>query len=175
MRYVRLVAFYALVFICTAFTLFQLFDWDIDMRSVMSFVSLLCVPFVTSQNSTVDLGWHAPKKSWINDLEEVLNGTGTNGFLFNGSQLPAGTPYGTYNWCNMPRVRAQEYPKAIKEFELVYVEVYVFPNIRLLKYLLMRTAFIAIIKEHLTHPIRFPKNHTDGIAMTKASSTTASR
>jgi hypothetical protein len=55
----------------------------------------------------------------------VLNGTGTNSFVFNSSQLPVGTPYGTYNWCNMPHVRAQEYPRASEEYELVYVEVLV--------------------------------------------------
>ncbi|KAF2823462.1 cytochrome P450 [Ophiobolus disseminans] len=76
-----------------------------------------------AQNATVDLKWYAPKKSWINDLGQVMNSTGTNGFLFNSSQLPAGIPYGTYNWCNMPHVRPQEYPKVAEEFELIYVEV----------------------------------------------------
>ncbi|KAH8726829.1 cytochrome P450 [Phaeosphaeriaceae sp. PMI808] len=78
---------------------------------------------VVGQNTTLDLKWYAPKKSWINDLGQVLNGTGTNGFVFNSSQLPAGTSYGSYNWCNMPHVRAQEYPKVGEGFELVYVEV----------------------------------------------------
>jgi hypothetical protein len=126
MRYVRPVVLCALVLICTTFTLLQLFDWDIDMRSIELFLPLVWVPFVASQNNTVDLGWHAPEKSWINDLGQILNGsTGTNGFVFSGSRLPVGTPYGTYNWCNMPHVRAQEYPKASEEFEMVYVEVYV--------------------------------------------------
>ena len=69
------------------------------------------------------MSWHAPKKSWINDLGRVLNGTGTNGFVFSGSQLPKGVEYGTYNWCNMPHVRAKEYPRASGEYQLVYVEV----------------------------------------------------
>ncbi|KAF1841638.1 cytochrome P450 [Cucurbitaria berberidis CBS 394.84] len=78
---------------------------------------------VVAANGTVDLGWHAPKKSWINDLGQVLNGTGTNGFVFGGSELPKGVKYGTYNWCNMPHVRKEEYPVAAKEYDLVYVEV----------------------------------------------------
>jgi hypothetical protein len=119
---VRLVALLISIFVCAAVTLAQLFDWDINMRPLVPIVFGLVA---TAQNITVDLKWHAPKKSWINDLEQVLNGTGTNGFFFNSSQLPAATPYGTYNWCNMPHVRAQEYPKASKEFALVYVEVLV--------------------------------------------------
>jgi hypothetical protein len=120
MHHVRLVALYIFVFLWTAFTLAQLFDWDVDMRSI---IPIVLSSAVAAQNTTVDLKWHAPMKSWINDLGQVLNGTGTNGFVFNSSQLPAGTPYGTYNWCNMPHVRAQEYPKASGDFELVYVEV----------------------------------------------------
>ncbi|CAO2657274.1 Nn.00g034000.m01.CDS01 [Neocucurbitaria sp. VM-36] len=81
------------------------------------------VTTVVAKNDTVDLSWHAPKKSWVNDLGQVLNGTGTNGFVFSGSQLPKGVKYGTYNWCNMPHVRKEEYPRAGKEYELVYVEV----------------------------------------------------
>ncbi|KAF2110199.1 histidine acid phosphatase-like protein [Lophiotrema nucula] len=71
----------------------------------------------------VDLNWHAPKRTWVNDLDQVINGTGTHGFIYGGSTLPRGTPYGTYNWCNMPHVRAQEYPRASQEFQLEYVEV----------------------------------------------------
>lgn len=116
-----LVVLFVLCLSCTAFTLFRVLD--LSMPSVRNVLPLLWVSVVGVQNSSMDLGWHAPKKSWINDLGEVLNGTGTNGFGFGGSQLPAGTPYGTYNWCNMPHVRSQEYPKASKEYELQYVEV----------------------------------------------------
>ncbi|KAK8239859.1 histidine acid phosphatase-like protein [Phyllosticta capitalensis] len=73
-------------------------------------------------NSSVE-GWYPPASSWITDLSAVVNGTGVYGFVFNSSQLPEGTPYGTYNWCNMPHVRAQEYPKASDEYKLEYVEV----------------------------------------------------
>lgn len=120
MRHVLFMALSILVLCCTAFTLFQLFDWDINMRTI---IPIAFSSVVVAQNSTVDLKWHAPKKSWINDLGLVVNGPGTNGFVFNSSQLPAGTPYGTYNWCNMPHVRSSEYLKADGEFKLAYVEV----------------------------------------------------
>lgn len=106
---------------CTAFTLFRVLD--LSMPSIKNATPLLWVSLASAQNASLDLGWYSAKKSWINDLGKVLNGTGTNGFVFNGSQLPAGTPYGTYNWCNMPHVRPQEYPRASEEFELQYVEV----------------------------------------------------
>jgi hypothetical protein len=120
MHHVRLIALFAFILSCTTFTLFQSFGWDIDMRS---FILYVLSSVVVAQNTTTELKWYAPRKSWINDLGQVLNGTGTNGFVFSGSQLPAGTPYGSYNWCNMPHVRAQEYQKPSEDFELVYVEV----------------------------------------------------
>ena len=126
MHYVVRAVSYTLVLSCTAYTLFHLFDRDLDMYFSRTIVPLLfgsLVTTVVAKNDTVDLSWHAPKKSWINDLGQVLNGTGTNGFVFSGSQLPKGVKYGTYNWCNMPHVRKEEYPRASKEFELVYVEV----------------------------------------------------
>lgn len=114
-------ALYIIVFVCTAFTLFQFLQLDwVDMRSL---IALAFSSGVVAYNAEVDLGWHAPKKSWINDLGRVLNGTGTNGFVFSGSQLPKGVQYGTYNWCNMPHVRSKEYPRASEEYKLVYVEV----------------------------------------------------
>lgn len=74
-------------------------------------------------NSSLAGAWYPPAQSWINNLDHVVNGTGVHGFIFNSSSLPEGTPYGTYNWCNMPHVRAQEYPVASDEYELEYVEV----------------------------------------------------
>ncbi|KAJ4990468.1 Counting factor 60 [Stagonosporopsis vannaccii] len=106
---------------CTTFTLFRALH--LNMPSVKSVVPLTWIALSTAQNNSVDLEWHMPKKSWINDLGQVINGTGTNGFVFNGSQLPDGTSYGTYNWCNMPHVRSKEYPRASEEYELQYVEV----------------------------------------------------
>jgi acid phosphatase len=110
--------------VCTVFTLFRLVPFDVDMRFSRIYVPLFFASIGAAQNDTkIDLGWHAPKKSWINDLGRVLNGTGTNGFVFDSSQLPDGVEYGTYNWCNMPHVGKEEYVKVADEFELVYVEV----------------------------------------------------
>ncbi|OJD37360.1 histidine acid phosphatase [Diplodia corticola] len=89
----------------------------------LSTVGTMSVAAALSLNSSVS-GWHPPKSTWITDLDDVINGTGVHGFVFNGSQLPDGVPYGTYNWCNMPHVRASEYPKlASDEYQLEYVEV----------------------------------------------------
>jgi hypothetical protein len=124
MHHVRLVVLYLVVLTCTAYTLFHLLPYDIDMQFSRTYVSLFFATIAGAQSvSKVDLGWHAPKKSWINDLGQVLNGTGTNGFVFNSSQLPSGVQYGTYNWCNMPHVREEEYVRASDDYELVYLEV----------------------------------------------------
>ncbi|KAK8215244.1 hypothetical protein M8818_002256 [Zalaria obscura] len=81
--------------------------------------------FVASQstNGSVDLSWYAPAASQIDNLNTVINGSGVYGFIFNSSVLPRGTSYGTYDWCNMPHVRAQEYPRVNASFSLQYVEV----------------------------------------------------
>lgn len=125
MHNVRLILFSLLAFLCTTFTLSQFIIQGMLNKYVLP---LLYASHVTAQNATVDLKWYAPKKSWINDLNRVINGTGTHGFIFNGSDLPAGTPYGTYNWCNMPHVRPQEYPRVSDKYELQYVEVYHAPS-----------------------------------------------
>ncbi|KAL8744360.1 MAG: hypothetical protein Q9190_003393 [Brigantiaea leucoxantha] len=76
----------------------------------------------------VDLSWHAPVSSRINNLSSAINGTGTYGFVFNSSTLPEEIPYahnylGVYNWCNMPHVRRSEYSKVNSSYVLEYVEV----------------------------------------------------
>ncbi len=73
-------------------------------------------------SSSTDLSWHAPASTAINDLETALGGSGVNGFIYNNS-YPTDVPYGTYNWCNMPHVRKEEYVKPSKEYALKYVEV----------------------------------------------------
>jgi len=83
----------------------------------------LFFPLANSQQANIDLSWYAPNTTWINNLSSVINGTGIHGFIFNSSQLPPGTKYGTYSWCNMPHVRREEYPAADKQYELEYVEV----------------------------------------------------
>jgi acid phosphatase len=120
MQNARIVPAYAAGFLCATFTLSQLFNFEMRVPNVIASAWL---PVVVAQNGTIDLSWHAPKKTWINDLNRVLNDTGTNGFQFNGSVLRDGVPYGTYNWCNMPHVRREEYPKASDEYTLQYVEV----------------------------------------------------
>lgn len=120
MQNARLVSAYALGLICTSIILSQLFGFEMRTPTALATIWL---PVATAQNGTIDLSWHAPNKTWINDLGKVLNATGTYGFNFNSSVLPGGLPYGTYNWCNMPHVRRQEYPKASEEYSLQYVEV----------------------------------------------------
>lgn len=73
--------------------------------------------------SSVDLSWHAPNSTVINNLTSVVNGTGIYGFIFNSSATPPSAPYATYNWCNMPHVRASEYPPAPSGYKLEYVEL----------------------------------------------------
>ncbi|PSR97343.1 histidine acid phosphatase [Coniella lustricola] len=74
--------------------------------------------------SAVDLGWYAPSQTLINNLTHVASNatTGVYGFIFNSSSTPD-NEYGTYNWCNMPHTRAQEYVVPSDEYELVYVEL----------------------------------------------------
>ncbi|KAI0966112.1 histidine phosphatase superfamily [Xylaria arbuscula] len=70
----------------------------------------------------VDVRWYPPKNTSINDLDSALHGSGVYGFIFNSSDTPD-SEYGTYNWCNMPHVRKEEYIRAATGFELRYVEV----------------------------------------------------
>lgn len=72
--------------------------------------------------ASVDLSWHAPNSTAINDVSQAIGGTGVYGFIYNSSVTPA-DKYGVYNWCNMPHVRATEYKKPASEYKLQYVEV----------------------------------------------------
>ncbi|KAJ9647369.1 hypothetical protein H2199_002358 [Coniosporium tulheliwenetii] len=104
----------------------------LQIRELAMFLKSYFVPLLLSFGSNVrtlspsakvDLEWHAPRSSWINNLDSVIEGDGVHGFIFNSSHLPQGVPYGTYNWCNMPHVRAKEYSVADEKYELDYVEV----------------------------------------------------
>jgi hypothetical protein len=87
-------------------------------------LSRLAMISIKTVTPSMDLAWHPPASSWITDLDSVVNGTGTYGFYFNGSQLPHGVDYAsTYNYCQMPRVRSQEYSVPPKNYELIYVEL----------------------------------------------------
>lgn len=79
------------------------------------------------QTVDVDLNWYAPNATAINNLTQVIEGSGVYGFIYNSSVTPA-EQYGDYNWCNMPHVRATEYKKASPEYSLQYVEVVSFPH-----------------------------------------------
>ncbi|KAK7551783.1 histidine acid phosphatase-like protein [Phyllosticta citricarpa] len=108
---------------------FQLRPAQIPLHRQKAAVVSTLKPKLTAQmsakflNSSVAPAWYPPAQSWITSLDDVVNGTGVHGFVFNSSFLPEGTPYGTYNWCNMPHVRAQEYPVASDDYQLEYVEV----------------------------------------------------
>lgn len=69
-----------------------------------------------------DKTWHAPAQWDVNNLTKALHSEGKYGFIFDSSYTPD-EKYGTYNWCNMPHVRRQEYVKPSEEFELQYVEL----------------------------------------------------
>ena len=73
-------------------------------------------------SQTVDLKWHPPNATAINNLTVVINATGVNGFQFEAT-TPSTIPYSTYNWCVMPHVRPQEYVVPPSDFKLKYVEV----------------------------------------------------
>ncbi|KAH8904024.1 histidine acid phosphatase [Coniochaeta sp. PMI_546] len=72
--------------------------------------------------AAVDLSWHAPAQSLINNLTNVVSATGVYGFIYNTSATPA-SQYGVYNWCNMPHVRKDTYTVAPSDYELAYVEL----------------------------------------------------
>ncbi|KAH8811581.1 histidine phosphatase superfamily [Xylogone sp. PMI_703] len=72
--------------------------------------------------ASVDLGWYPPHAGLINNLTQVVSGTGVYGFVYNTSTV-LDSEYGVYNWCNMPHARATEYVKPSSEYELQYVEL----------------------------------------------------
>ena len=74
--------------------------------------------------AAVDLGWYAPSQTVVNNLTNVVSDStsGVYGFIYDSSHTPD-EAYGTYNWCNMPHVRASEYKVPPDEYELVYVEL----------------------------------------------------
>lgn len=76
----------------------------------------------TTSNTTLGPAWYPPNATRINNLESAVNTTGIYGFIYNNS-YPTDTPYGTYNWCNMPHVRSQEYPRVSDDYNLKYVEL----------------------------------------------------
>ena len=88
---------------------------------LLSFAAVAAAGSAAAQ-APVDLSWHAPAQTELNDLTKVIEGTGVYGYIYNSSQTPA-DKYGIYNWCNMPHVRKTEYVEPSKEYRLKYVEV----------------------------------------------------
>jgi acid phosphatase len=122
----RVVAGSCLAFAATVFALFALLDKGMVPKRFLLYIGA---------SAAADLAWYPPNQTWINNLSEVINGTGTHGFVFNSSVLPPGTPYGTYNWCNMPHVRREEYVIPDAEYKLEYVEVVsIHPSLRNIKH-----------------------------------------
>jgi hypothetical protein len=122
---------------------------------------------------SVDLSWYPSPITDVNSLSSLENNSGIYGFVFNSSTDPAGTSYGTYNWCNMPHVRSHEYKKPSSGYKLEYVEV-------VSKLLCVEEArltclarFTATTNARPTHPIHFPTSPTPGNVTTRRSSTTA--
>lgn len=106
--------------------LYLLFLAKMHISRYSAALSLTALGVVSAQCGTsaaVDLSWHPPNSTVINSLTSAVNGTGIYGYIFNSSITPAGVPYSTYNWCNMPHVRAQEYPPAPSGYKLEYVEL----------------------------------------------------
>ena len=95
----------------------------LDLFFVGSAAREVVAQCASANASRIDLGWYAPNATDINDLSSVINGTGVYGFIFNSSLTPATSSYSTYNWCNMPHVRRQEYVVPPSDFKLEYVEV----------------------------------------------------
>jgi acid phosphatase len=93
---------------------------------VALFAAVIAISSIWSDPSptmaAVDLSWHAPAQSLINNLTNVVSTTGVYGFIYNTSATPA-SQYGVYNWCNMPHVRKDIYVKPSSDYELVYVEL----------------------------------------------------
>jgi len=99
-------------------------------NTMRSYTSLALLPVISKVYSTatcaspsVDVTWHPSPITAVNSLSSLESSSGVYGFIFNSSSNPAGVSYGTYNWCNMPHVRSQEYKKAPSGYKLKYVEV----------------------------------------------------
>lgn len=83
---------------------------------------LLLASLASSGMAAVDLSWHPPAASQINDLSSAVNSTGVYGYIYDSSHTPD-EKYGQYNWCNMPHVRKDIYVKPADEYKLRYVEL----------------------------------------------------
>lgn len=110
----------------TSITLFRMWDSRHGLFSLAVLTATTSHSVIAQGScngtSNVDLGWHAPNATDINNITAMLGNSGVYGFIFNAT-TPADVPYSTYNWCNMPHVRAEEYSAASSDYKLEYVEV----------------------------------------------------
>ena len=91
--------------------------------STMSVSSAFFQPLVAAADAAaVDTKWYPPSQTKVNNLDQVVNGKGIYGWIYDTSNTPS-KEYGIYNWCNMPHVRKDIYQKVDDEYELVYVEL----------------------------------------------------
>lgn len=111
-----------------------------------SFMAAVAAALARHSNAaaTVDLSWHAPNATFINNLTQVIGGSGIYGYIYDSSETPD-EEYGIYNWCNMPHVRKTEYKKPSSEYKLQYVELVSF---RMSKFLISLLTFNLQIHRH---------------------------
>lgn len=127
------IAFLVILILLSALTLYSAMTNKMAARLGAAITSLMSLGYTHAaqcqrvNSQSIDLSWHPPKHTAINDLAAVINATGVSGYIFNSSVTPSGVPYGTYNWCNMPHVRPQEYPRSPAGYKLEYVEIVSLP------------------------------------------------
>ncbi len=105
------VSFIASAILLSVAVFAALFGFQIVMFSNAYILPLLGLAVASSEAQSmngsvtnVSLSWHAPNASQINNLGNVINGTGVYGFVFNGSYVASGNEYyGGYNWYFRPR------------------------------------------------------------------------
>lgn len=136
-------------------------------NTMRSYISVALVPVISRVHSaatcaspSVDLSWHPSPIEDVNSLSSVEKNSSIYGFIFNSSSEPVGVPYGTYNWCNMPHVRSQEYKKAPVAYKLEYVEVVSMSNSQKILQLMLLDS-----TSPQTHTLRFKHIPTRVILM----------
>lgn len=115
---------YKLTIMASAVMVFVLtIDIWSNMLASSSSIGIFAAILPVAAQAVVDLEWHAPAESDINNITRVFSTQGVYGFIFNSSDT-GDKPYGTYNWCNMPHARKTEYPiPSNSDLTLKYVEV----------------------------------------------------
>ena len=94
-----------LLSLCLLFLLLLYTALSVTMRfyhfpAALSSLALLASSTTAqSTNSFIDLSWHEPISSQINNLTFAINASGVYGFVFDSSNLPANVSYGKSNNC----------------------------------------------------------------------------